>query len=116
MKTAAGTTEMVHESVRQLEIDGQSFEDAIGMTSLGETFRTKVFYLFSGAVLLAAWWMLYSNLLAASRFMSYHILPLQQGTHLGSTVEFFIFEVPKVILLLLLIVFLVGVIRSVLYS
>ena len=40
------------------------------------------------------------------------MLPLHEGTHLGATVEFFIFEVPKVLLLLTLIVFFVGVIRS----
>ncbi|MEJ2715866.1 MAG: permease [Deltaproteobacteria bacterium] len=82
------------------------------MTLFEEIFRTKVFYLISGAALLAAWWLVYSNLFAASRFISYHVLPLHQGTHLGSAVEFFLFEVPKVLLLLLLIVFFVGVIRS----
>ena len=37
---------------------------------------------------------------------------MREGTHLGSTIEFFIFEVPKVLLLLTLIVFFVGMIRS----
>ncbi|MGO9117990.1 MAG: permease [Desulfomonilaceae bacterium] len=69
-------------------------------------------YLFSGAVLLAVWWLVYSNLLPFSRLVTYHLLPLREGTHLGSTVEFFIFEVPKVLLLLTLIVFGVGIIRS----
>ena len=112
MKTMIETTTMGHQSVRQLEIEGRAGEDAISMTSSDETFRTRVVYLFSGVALLAAWWLVYTNLLAASRFISYHVLPLNPGTHLGSTVEFFIFEVPKVILLLLLIVFFVGVIRS----
>ena len=112
MKTMIETTTMGHQSVRQLEIEGRAGEDAISMTSSDETFRTRVVYLFSGVALLAAWWLVYTNLLAASRFISYHVLPLHPGTHLGSTVEFFIFEVPKVILLLLLIVFFVGVIRS----
>jgi uncharacterized membrane protein YraQ (UPF0718 family) len=112
MKTAIEMTARGHQSVRQLEIEGQAREDAIGMTLFEEIFRTKVFYLISGAALLAAWWLVYSNLFAASRFISYHVLPLHQGTHLGSAVEFFLFEVPKVLLLLLLIVFFVGVIRS----
>ncbi|HTY26431.1 MAG TPA: permease [Desulfomonilaceae bacterium] len=76
------------------------------------SFRSKIMYLFSGAVLLAAWWLVYGNLSSFSRLITYHVLPLREGTHLGSTVEFFIFEVPKVLLLLTLIVFGVGIIRS----
>jgi hypothetical protein len=68
--------------------------------------------LFSGAILLSAWWLVYDNLLTLSRLLTYHVFSFREGTHLGSTVEFFIFEVPKVMLLLTLIVFGVGVIRS----
>jgi hypothetical protein len=37
---------------------------------------------------------------------------LAEGTHLASAVEFFIYEVPKVLMLLVLVVFGVGIIRS----
>jgi uncharacterized membrane protein YraQ (UPF0718 family) len=110
-KSMKGSAE-VEGQAHQLEVEGQSREEEVGLPFIGEAFRQKVIYLFSGTVLLAAWWLIYSNLLAASRFITYHILPLHEGTHLGSTIEFFIFEVPKVLLLLLLIVFFVGVIRS----
>jgi uncharacterized protein len=106
------TTEMEHPAVLQLEIEAQAQEDAMSMPYGDETWRQKVIYLFSGVTLLAGWWLVYDNLLSASRFITYEILPLHQGTHLGATIEFFIFEVPKVLLLLLLIVFFVGVIRS----
>ena len=106
------TTEMEHQAVLQLEIEAQAQEDAMSMPYGDETWRQKVIYLFSGVTLLAGWWLVYDNLLSASRFITYEILPLHQGTHLGSTIEFFIFEVPKVLLLLTLIVFFVGMIRS----
>ena len=87
-------------------------DHAVTIASPDETWRQRVIYLFSGVTLLAAWWLVYDNLLLASRFITYRLLPLHQGTHLGATIEFFVFEVPKVLLLLLLIVFCVGIIRS----
>ncbi len=112
MEPTTETTEIAHHAVLQLEIAAQAQEDAASLPYGDETWRQKVIYLFSGVTLLAAWWLVYDNLLSASRFITYDILPLHQGTHLGATIEFFIFEVPKVLLLLLLIVFFVGVIRS----
>ncbi len=95
-----------------LEIELQPGEQTTSLPVLNETFRSKIIYLFSGTILLAVWWLIYDNLLPFSRLITYHLLPLREGTHLGSTVEFFIFEVPKVMLLLTLIVFGVGIIRS----
>ena len=97
---------------RGLEIAAVAEEEAVSLPFLDDSIRWKAIYLFSGTVLLAAWWLIYDNLLAFSRLITYHVLPLSEGTHLGATVEFFIFEVPKVLLLLTLIVFFVGVIRS----
>jgi uncharacterized membrane protein YraQ (UPF0718 family) len=37
---------------------------------------------------------------------------MTKGTHLTGAVSFFIFEVPKVLMLLILIVFAVGIVRS----
>ncbi len=97
---------------RGLEIAAPSEERAATFLGLSDTLRSKIIYLFSGIVLLAAWWLVYDNLLPFARVVTYHALPLREGTHLGATVEFFIFEVPKVLLLLTLIVFFVGIIRS----
>ncbi len=98
--------------LRALEIEAADEEQDLTVTFLNDTLRSKIIYLFSGTVLLAAWWLVYDNLLPFARLITYHALPLREGTHLGATVEFFIFEVPKVLLLLTLIVFFVGVIRS----
>jgi uncharacterized protein len=65
-----------------------------------------------GALSLTLWWVLYTHLALAARWISFHLLPLVEGSALGNAVEFFVFEVPKVILLLVLVVFGVGVIRS----
>ena len=61
---------------------------------------------------LAAWWLIYTHLAPASRWITYGLLGLARGTHLGGAVEFFVFEAPKVLMLLLVVVFVVGVIRT----
>ncbi len=60
---------------------------------------------------LGAWWLLYSSLGAISKTLVDGI-GLDRASHIGASVEFLVFEVPKVLLLLVLIVFGVGVLRS----
>jgi uncharacterized membrane protein YraQ (UPF0718 family) len=55
---------------------------------------------------------LYVNLARFARRITYGLLRLPPGAPLSSAVEFFVFEVPKVLLLLVLVVFAVGVVRS----
>lgn len=59
-----------------------------------------------------AWWVLYGELAPTATWVTHTLLRLTPGTHLTATIEFFVFEVPKVLMLLLLVVFGVGVIRS----
>lgn len=61
---------------------------------------------------LAAWVGAYVVNGDASRFVTNRLFGLTPGTHLGAAVEFFVFEVPKVLLLLTLVVFVVGIVRS----
>jgi uncharacterized protein len=58
------------------------------------------------------WVALYASLQPLARWVTYEVLRLQHRTRLASAVEFFVFESPKVLMLLLLIVFGVGIIRS----
>jgi len=58
------------------------------------------------------WWLLYARLSAFSLWLTYDFFPITRGTRLASAIEFFAFEVPKVLMLLVLIVFGVGVVRS----
>ncbi len=60
----------------------------------------------------SCWLALYANLGRLARWLTYTLLGLSPGTHVSSAVEFFVFEVPKVLLLLTLVVFVVGIVRS----
>ncbi len=66
----------------------------------------------AGLVAVVAWWLLYRNLESLAKWFSYGLLHLAPGSHLASAVEFFVFELPKVLMLLTLVVFGVGIIRS----
>jgi uncharacterized protein len=55
---------------------------------------------------------LYRNLTTAASWVTYQLLGMRQGSHLASAVQFFAFEVPKVLMLLVVVVFVVGIIRS----
>lgn len=61
---------------------------------------------------LALWWLLYTNLQAFASWLSYSALRLERGSHFAAAFEFFVFEVPKVLMLLAIVVFAVGIIRS----
>lgn len=62
------------------------------------------------AVLL--WYFVYSSLEPFSRYLSFDVLGLAESSHLGQAVQFFVYDTPKVLMLLILVVFGVGVIRS----
>ncbi len=63
-------------------------------------------------LLLPLWILLYWNLQHISDFIIDDAFAMQAGSHLTETLRFFIFEVPKVMLLLVLIIFGVGILRS----
>ena len=112
MDAAGGLSERDAQSFQSVDSESTSEEGTAKAPFLDDAVRWKVMCLLAGTLLLAAWWLIYINLGAFSKLLTYRVLPLQQGTHLGATVEFFIYEVPKVLMLLTLIVFVVGVIRS----
>jgi uncharacterized membrane protein YraQ (UPF0718 family) len=60
----------------------------------------------------AGWVLLYLNLETISNFIVDTIFSLKEDSHLAESIRFFIFEVPKVMLLLVMIIFLVGIVRS----
>ena len=63
-------------------------------------------------ILFAAWLILYVNLQVIADFLVDKVSTTEGDTHLKESIRFFIFEVPKVMLLLILIIFVVGVVRS----
>ena len=71
-----------------------------------------IHYLLPGALALLAWYLIYSNLLPAAQWLTYGPLRLERGRHFSTAVEFLLYETPKVLMLLILVVFGVGVVRS----
>jgi len=69
-------------------------------------------YLLAGGFLLACWFLLYRSLLPFSKWFTYSLLSLAPDTRIGTAVEFFVYDGPKVLLLLTLVVFVVGIVRS----
>jgi uncharacterized membrane protein YraQ (UPF0718 family) len=63
-------------------------------------------------LLVPVWWILYKSLGTASDWMVFSLLGLSKGEHLAEAIWFFVFEFPKVMLLLTLIIFFVGIIRT----
>ncbi len=82
--------------------------------SVSRPFRRRHLWLQVLLIVLAAaaWYLLYISLSPFSKWFSYSLLGLSEKSHLGSAVEFFVFEVPKVMMLLVIVVFGVGIIRT----
>jgi len=64
------------------------------------------------AVVTVVWWAAYSVLLPVTQWLTYNVLRLARGSHLGESVAFFIYDVPKILLLLSGMIFLISIIRT----
>ena len=80
-----------------------------GLVKLPARQILKLIFLALGLI---AWYPIYSRLDPFSRWVAYDVLRIAPGTHLGESVAFFFLDIPKVFMLLLLIVWAVGVVRS----
>jgi uncharacterized protein len=107
-----------------------SNDDGVGVLTSGETPATSangvdrprkferlrghrlVRYLVILVVALAAWAAVYHWLNPFSRWFAFDLLRLNETSRLGSAVQFFVFDTPKVLMLLVLIVFFVGILRT----
>jgi uncharacterized protein len=63
-------------------------------------------------ILLPIWYIIYHNLQPVSNWLIDSILGMTKGAHLTESLRFFVFEFPKVLMLLTLIIFFVGIIRT----
>ncbi|MGA9253468.1 MAG: permease [Roseobacter sp.] len=67
---------------------------------------------YAGTVVAAAiWWLLYNRLIPFSEWVT-SFFPVARESHAGEAIAFFVYDVPKVLLLLTAIVFVTGVLRS----
>ena len=71
--------------------------------------QNKIFLLLSAFII---WLLLYIELGFISNLLVYSILGMEPGQKLTDAIWFFVYEVPKVLLLLTLVVFVVGIIRT----
>lgn len=69
-------------------------------------------YILSHLFFLIGWIAVYLSLKQFSTFATYSILHIAPTSRLGSAVEFFLYDTPKIFMLLGLIVYLVGLLRS----
>ena len=63
-------------------------------------------------LLFGLWFLAYAQLQRFADFFVHDILSLESGTRLTESIRFFMFEVPKVLMLLILIIFFVGIVRT----
>lgn len=62
-------------------------------------------------VFVAVWWLVYRQLIPFSELVT-SLFPVDRHSHTGEAIAFFFYDVPKVMMLLTLIVFGMGVVRS----
>lgn len=63
-------------------------------------------------IVLPIWYLLYTNLQVIADWLIEEVFAMQKGLHFTESLRFFIFEVPKVLMLLILIICIVGIIRT----
>ena len=81
----------------------------MNMTSQTISINRKVI---TPLLLLPVWFIIYHFLKPSTDWLVDDVFGMTAGSHLTEALRFFIFEVPKVLLLLTLIIFLVGIVRS----
>lgn len=63
-------------------------------------------------LLIPIWYVIYANLQPFANWLVETVFGMSKGDHLTETLRFFSYEFPKVMMLLVLIIFIVGIIRS----
>lgn len=69
-------------------------------------------YAVKGLLILAVWYLLYKQLQPLSSFITFDLLRLSRESHMGDAVAFFLYDVPKIFMLLTLVVYAVGIINT----
>ena len=85
--------------------------DSSPVVTAGNKNKTNRLFIWLG-IGLVLWIALYYLIQPAADFLTYSVFRLVQGSHFASSVAFFLYDAPKVILLLVIVVFVVGIVRS----
>jgi uncharacterized membrane protein YraQ (UPF0718 family) len=70
--------------------------------------RSATRYILAGVV----WLVLYQSIQALANWFTYTVIGLSAGSRLGESLAFFLYDVPKILLLLTGMVFLIGLVRT----
>jgi hypothetical protein len=95
-----------------ITLEHSSSEEVVPATRAASTGPRVVGRVLLVVLAAVAWWFLYRNLEALASFLTYSVFSMAAGSHLAAAVEFFLFETPKVLMLLTVVVFGVGIVRS----
>jgi uncharacterized membrane protein YraQ (UPF0718 family) len=63
-------------------------------------------------ILVSVWYLIYHNLQPVTNWLIDSVLGMTKGSNLTEALRFFVFEFPKVMMLLAVIIFFVGIIRT----
>ncbi len=85
---------------------------AAEVKKMPDTSNAAWLYFLIGAVGMYLWWLVYGKLPQLSKMLTYNLFQIGKDTHIGSALEFFFYDTPKVMMLLVLVVFGVGIIRT----
>lgn len=89
----------------------QSTAGSVGMSRSWRKLPAGILFIY-GLGALTLWVLIYLQLQPFSTWFSFELLGLERGSHRGEAVQFFLYDTPKVLMLLLLVVFFVGIVRS----
>lgn len=64
------------------------------------------------AVLAALWWLIYSNLVPAVHWLTFSALGFEEGARFGSSLEFFIYDTMKILMLLAALIYAIAWVRA----
>jgi uncharacterized membrane protein YraQ (UPF0718 family) len=96
----------------------QPFDCGCAETKTGKTVNTEKKNMNMGKAVIisilgfALWYVIYKQLEPFSYFFAYSLLGIEKGRHMGEAIQFFVYDTPKVMMLLTLVVFVIGMLRS----
>lgn len=64
------------------------------------------------SLLAIAWWLVYSSILDASHWLAYSLMGFTAESHLGASIEFFIYDTIKILMLLVALIYIIGFLRA----
>lgn len=71
-----------------------------------------MFKLFIHVTIIFFWWLLYTHLKLFASYITHNCLSLSFNSNFASALEFFLYDIPKVFMLLTIIVYAVGILRT----